>query len=121
MTMKYLYCPKCDILRPKTLLMGDRCEACRDEGVVFDVPRSAYGRAMYLVSGVAIGLIVLFLAHRDYDASFAAFLSGINETLFIALLFGLIILAFVLSFLDLGRTGKEACRIAEERRERIHD
>jgi len=120
MTMKYLYCPKCDILRPRKFLMGDRCEACRDEGVVFDVPRSAYGKAMYLVSGVAIGLMVLFLAHRDYHASFAAFLSGIDETLYIVLLFGIIILAFALSFLDLGRTGKEARRIVEERRERIH-
>lgn len=121
MTMKYKYCPKCDILRPKTFMMDNRCEGCRDESVVIEVPRSIYGKLMYLTSGVAIALIVLFLAYRDYGLGFASFLSGVDETLFIVLVFATILLAFVFSFLDMGRTGREARRMVEERKGRVYE
>jgi hypothetical protein len=118
MIMKYIYCPKCDILRPKTFLMGDRCEGCRDDAVTIEVARSIYGKLMYLTSGVAIALLALFLAQRDYGIDLIPFLSEMNETLFIVLIFVTIFLAFAFSFLDLGRTGKEARRIVDERKER---
>lgn len=119
--MRYKYCPKCDILRPKTLMMSDRCEACRDDALTIEVPRSAYGRAMYVTSAIAAVLIVLYLAYHDYNAPFASFMSGIDETTYIAIVFGTILLAFVFSFLDMSRTGKEARRIIEERKRRISD
>jgi hypothetical protein len=119
--MIYKYCPKCDILRPKTFMMDSRCEACRDDALTIEVSRSIYGGAMYFTSGIAIVLIVLFLAHRDYGASFASFVGGIDGTVYIALVFVTIILSLALSFLDLGRTGKEARRMVEERKGRFHE
>jgi hypothetical protein len=119
--MKYKYCQKCDILRPRTFMMDDRCEACRDEAVTIEVRRSIYGGAMYITSGLALALIVLYLAYRDNDIGFSSFLSGIDETVYITLVFGLVLLSFVFSFLDLGRTGLEARRTVDERRGRVHD
>lgn len=101
--------------------MDDRCEACRDDAVTIDVPHSIYGLAMYVTSAVAVVLLLLFLAHRDYDLGFASFLSGVDETLYIVLVFATIALSFAFSFLDLGRTGREARRIVEERKGRFHD
>lgn len=101
--------------------MDDRCDSCRGEALTIDVPRSVFGKAMYLTSAVAVALIVLYLANRDYGLEFASFVSAIDGTLYIALIFFTILLSFVFSFLDMGRTNKEARRIVEERRERIHE
>jgi L-lactate permease len=98
--------------------MDDRCDACRGEALTIEVPRSIFGKAMYLTSAVALALIALYLANRDYGLGFA---SSIDGTLYTVLIFAIIVLSFVLSFLDLGRTNREARRIVEERRERIHD
>ncbi|MDW5563658.1 MAG: hypothetical protein SA339_10565 [Methanomassiliicoccus sp.] len=119
--MRYKYCPKCDIARPRTLMMDDRCEACRDEAITIKVHRSVYGRAMYLTSGMALALILLLLAHRDYNAGFASFISGMDGTPYIGLVFGLIVVSFVFSYLDLGRTNREARQIIEERKGRLHE
>jgi hypothetical protein len=64
-------------------------------------------------------MLVLYIAHRDFNAGFASFMSSIDNDLFLVLLFGLIIGSFVLAFIDLGRTNDEARRIVEERKERF--
>jgi uncharacterized membrane protein (DUF485 family) len=119
--MRYKYCPKCDQLRPRKLLMDDRCEGCQDGAVTILVPRSIYGKAMYVADIIAALMLVLYLAHRDLNAGFASFMASINSDLFLVLLFGLIIGSFVLAFIDLGRTNQEARRIVDERREHLHD
>jgi hypothetical protein len=116
--VRYKYCPKCDILRPRTFMMDDRCEGCRDGAVTIAVKRSAYGIAMYIVSLVAAVMVLLYVANRDFNADFARFMSGINTDLFIITLFVLLAIAFVLSFLDLGRTNAEARRIVDEKKGR---
>lgn len=119
--MRYKYCPKCDRLRPRTFMMDDRCEGCRDEAITITVPRSAYGLAMYALSIIAGIMLVLYIAHRDFNAGFASFMSGVNNDLFVVLLFGLIIASFVMAYIDLGYTNREARRLIEERRERLKD
>ena len=111
--MKYKYCPGCDALRPRTFLMDDRCDSCRGDALTIKVHRSSYGMAMYITSALAAALALLYLAHRDLGWGFAAFISDIDETFYIALVFGLIVLSFVLSYLDLGRTNREARRIVD--------
>ncbi|MBI0584086.1 MAG: hypothetical protein ISF22_07650 [Methanomassiliicoccus sp.] len=119
--MRYKYCPKCEDVRARNLAMGKRCESCLGDTIAIDVPRSIYGKAMYIVSGIAIAMIILYIAHRDYDAGFASFLGGVDEGIYIALLFGLIILAFGLAFIDTGRTNAAARKIIDERKGRVQE
>ena len=119
--MRYKYCPKCDQLRPRKIMMDDRCEGCREGAVTIVVPRSVYGKAMYAADVLAGIMLVLYVAHRDFNAGFASFMSAINNELFLVLLFGLIIASFVLAYIDLGRTNREARQIIEERREHLKD
>ena len=114
--MKYNYCPKCDRLRPRTFLMGNRCEGCHNQTVTIVVKRSWFGIAMYALSLLAGALVILYVAHRDLNADFAGFMAGISDNLFIIMVFGLIAASFVMSFLDLGRTNAEARRIVDERK-----
>ncbi len=102
-------------------MMNDRCEGCQDEAITIVVPRSPFGMAMYALDIVAGIMLVLYIAHRDFSAVFASFMSGINDELFLVLLFGVIIASFVLAFIDLGRTNKEARRIIEERKIHLKD
>ncbi len=99
--------------------MDDRCEGCHEKAVTIVVPRSIYGKAMYVADIIAVIMLVLYVAHRDFNAGFASFMSAIDNELFLVLLFGLIIGSFVLAYIDLGRTNKEARRIIEERREHL--
>lgn len=116
--MRYRYCPKCDLLRVQTIMMEDRCDACRGDTIPVTVPRSVYGTGMHLAVLVAGGMLLLYLAHRDLDAGFASFLSEVDETLYLAVMFGVIFLSFVLAFIDRGRTERDARRVIEERKER---
>jgi uncharacterized membrane protein YsdA (DUF1294 family) len=84
--------------------------------VAIRVKHSVFGYAMYVVSAIAAVMIILYVAHRDYNADFTNFMSSINSDVFIAVLFILVVVAFALSFLDLGRTNAEARRIADERK-----
>lgn len=103
-------------------MLGDgRCEGCQEGLVTISVPRSIYGKAMYVADIIAGIMLVLYIAHKDYNAGFAGFMSSVNNELFLVLLFGLIIGSFVLAFIDLGRTGEEARRIIEERKGHLKD
>jgi hypothetical protein len=48
-------------------------------------------------------------------------MTGINNELFLVVLFAIIISSFALAFVDLGRTNQEARRIVDERKGRWHD
>jgi hypothetical protein len=117
--MRYKYCPGCDALRPMTFLMDGRCEQCRGDALTIKVRRSSYGAAMYITSALAAAMALLYLAHRDLEWGLASFISGIDETLYISLVFGLIVLSFIFSYLDLGRTNQEARRIVDARKGRV--
>jgi len=117
--MRYCYCPKCDIVRPKRRFGGDRCEVCQDECVPIDVPRTKYGYIMYALDAVAIVMIALYIAHHNFSAEFASFVGSVDETLYIVVMFGLIFVSFAFAALDIGRTQEEALRIARERRGRV--
>lgn len=119
--MRYKYCPRCDLLRPRTFMMDDRCDACREDVLTITVPRSAYGWGMYVTALVAGIMLLLYLSYRDLNAGYASFIAGVDETLYILMLFAVILLSFVLSFMDLGRTNRVARRIVEERRGRMKD
>jgi uncharacterized integral membrane protein len=101
--------------------MGDSCEGCQGKAVTIVVKRSVFGLAMYVADIIAAILIVLYVANRDFHAGFASFMADINNDLFLVVLFGIIIGSFVLAFLDLGRTNREARRIVDERKGRWHD
>jgi uncharacterized integral membrane protein len=118
--MRYKYCPNCDQLSPRRVLTGDRCESCRGETVIIRVPRSPFGWAMITADIIAVILLVLYIAHNDFNAQFASFLDGVDNTVIMVLIFGLILGSFVLSFLDLGRTNQQARCIVDERKGRHH-
>ena len=117
--MRYYYCPKDDVIRPKRRLTDDRCDICRQQCVPIDVKRSIHGYIMYALDLVAALMIVLYLAHHQFGAEFASFVGDINETEYIAVMFGLILVSFVFSGLDLARTQREALDIARQRKGRI--
>ena len=76
---------------------------------------------MIVADVIAVIMLVLYIAHRDFNAQFASFLAGVDDSVVLVLIFGLILGSFVLSFLDLGRTNQQARRIVEERKVRHHE
>jgi hypothetical protein len=102
-------------------MMDDRCESCREDALTIEVKRSAYGYAMYLVVLVAAAMLVLYYAYSDLHASFAGFVGSIGSGPYLAVVFGLIFVSFVLSFLDLGRTNKMAREQIEQRKAKTRD
>lgn len=117
--MRYRYCPKCNELRPRAFLASNLCDSCRGDAMDIQVPRSIYGRAMYVAEGLAIILLFLYLAHYQYDAAFASFLDGVDSTVIASLIFVLIVASFILAFLDLGRTNRKAREIIDQRKGRV--
>jgi hypothetical protein len=117
--MQFYYCPKDDTVRPKRRFADNRCDICRQECVTIDVKRSVHGYIMYALDIAAGIMIALYLAHHQFNADFASFVGTIDETLYIVVMFGLILISFVFSGLDIGRTQAEALRIARERKGRI--
>lgn len=114
--MRYYYCPKDDVVRPKRRFTDDRCDICRQECVPIDVKRSIHGYIMYSLDIVAGIMIVLYLAHHQFQADFASFVGTVDGTAYIVVMFGLIVVSFVFSALDIGRTQAEALRIARGRK-----
>lgn len=117
--MRYYYCLKDDAVRPKRRLTDNRCDICRQECVPIDVQRSVHGYIMYALGIVATFMIVLYLAHHQFSADFASFVGDVNETLYIGVMFSLILISFIFSGLDLAHMQREALRIAQERKGRI--
>ena len=117
--MRYYYCPKDDVVRPRRRFTDNRCDICRQECVPIDVQRSIHGHIMYALDMVAALMIVLYLAHNQFNADFASFVGDVDQTLYIAVMFGLILVSFIFSGLDLGHTQREALRVARERKGRI--
>lgn len=117
--MRYCYCPKCDQARPKNFRTGSRCETCRDECVLIEVKRSVFGLAMYALDIVAAVMILFYLAYYNFNADFASFVGAIDETLYVVVMFGLILVSFVFAAIDLGKTNQEALRMARERKGKI--
>jgi hypothetical protein len=87
--------------------------------VPIEVRRSPYGYVMYALSAAAIVMIALYVAHHNFQADFASFVGSIDDTLYVVAMFGLILVSFIFTALDLGRTQQEALRIARERRGRV--
>jgi hypothetical protein len=117
--MRYYYCPNDDAVRPKRRFTDDRCDICRQPCVPIDVKRSVHGYIMYALDIVAAIMIVLYLAHHQFSADFASFVGDVDETAYLVVMFGLILISFVFSGLDLARTQREALTIARQRRGRI--
>lgn len=117
--MQYYYCPKDDVVRPKRRFADNRCDICRQECVTIDVKRSVHGYIMYALDIAAAIMIVLYLAHYQLNADFTSFIGTIDGTLYIVVMFALILISFVFSALDIGRTQAEALRTARERRGRV--
>jgi hypothetical protein len=76
--------------------------------VVFDVKRSIFGVLMYALSAIAVVLIVLHASWYMLGLGWASFYSSVPSDASTWLIFGLIFLALVCTFLDLAKTEKRA-------------
>ncbi len=100
--MKFCYCPKCDKLQARNWYTRSRCEICNEKCVIFSVGRTVFGWLMYIFDAIAIVLIVLYLV--DYQQLVDA-MTQIGAQVAI---FGLIILSFVMAFIDISKTTRKA-------------
>lgn len=76
--------------------------------MVFDVQRSVFGFLMYAFSTIAVALIVLHASWYTLNLDWASFYSSIPSDVSTWLIFGLIFLALVCTFLDLAKSEKRA-------------
>jgi len=111
--VKYCYCPACNRLQKWNWYSRKVCESCGRECVVFDVKRSVFGALMYAFSAIAVVLIVLHASWYTLGLGWASFYSSVPSDTSTWLIFGLIFLAIVCTFLDLAKTEKRA-------QERVH-
>jgi hypothetical protein len=102
--VKYCYCPDCNNLHPSNWYAKRECEICGKEGITIIVKRTIFGQLMYALDLVAFVLIVLYAAYYQFNSDWASFFSAISSDLAIILIFALIILSFVFSFIDITRT-----------------
>lgn len=114
--VKYCYCPDCDNLHPRNWYARRKCEICGKECVPIIVKRTIFGWLMYALDAAAVVLIVLYAAHYQFNSDLVSFFSAVPSDVAIALIFGLIILSFVFSFVDIAKTSA----IAKKEADRIH-
>ncbi len=112
-SVKYCYCPSCDNLRPRNWHARRNCETCNKECVPIVVERTIFGLLMYALDAIAIVLIVLYAAYYQLNDDWASFFSAIPSDIATILIFALIILSFVLAFIDLSKTTVIAQQKAE--------
>ncbi|HHT74873.1 MAG TPA: hypothetical protein PLI21_02710 [Methanomassiliicoccaceae archaeon] len=115
--MRYWYCPRDDRIRPMKRSADGRCDICLQDCVQIRVKHSIHGYIMYALDIVAAIMIVLYLAHYQFDADFASFVRAVNEVAYIGAMFALIFVSFIFSGLDMVRMQAEALRIGREGRD----
>ncbi len=106
--MKYTYCPPCNRLQKWNWYSRSTCENCGKECVVFDVDRSAFGYLMYALCAKVVVLIVFNASWYTLGLGWASFYSAGPEDTSTYLIFGLLLLAIIFTFVDLAKTQKKA-------------
>jgi hypothetical protein len=109
--VKFCYCPECKTLHPRNWYSREKCEVCNSECTTIEVKRSIYGLSTYLVSIVAMILMLLYVGHFQMEVSVFDFMSSLPSDVVVAGIFGSIGLAFALQYMDLRRASNEAERI----------
>ena len=106
--MKYTYCPACNRLQKWNWYSRGKCDNCGKDLAVFTVRRSIFGIMMYAVCAVAIALIACHAAWYTLGLDWASFYSVVPSDLSTWVILGLLVLAIVFTYLDLGKTQKMA-------------
>ena len=109
--MKFCYCRECKILRPKNWYSGKSCDICEKDCTIFNVPRTMFGWAMYILDGLAVALIVLYFARFQMGWDWASVISGVESSTLVIVIFALIFASFVLAFIDIGKMTEKAKRM----------
>lgn len=98
--MKFIYCPECKELRPKSWYHYGDCMLCGKKSMTIKIPMSIYGYLMYAFS--AVGLIFVI-----YE--FLGIRTGLGD-LRLYLMFGSLILAMIFSYIETERSAKLAAQ-----------
>jgi hypothetical protein len=91
--VKFIYCPECKELRPKSWYHYGDCIICGKKSVTINIPMSIFGYLMYVFSAVGIIFVVYELA---------GIRTGLGD-LRLFIMFGAIIAALVFSYIETDR------------------
>ncbi|MDD1772062.1 MAG: hypothetical protein LUQ09_03995 [Methanomassiliicoccales archaeon] len=91
--MKFIYCPECKELRPKSWYHYGDCILCGKKSMTIKIPISIFGYLMYAFSAVGI----IFVSYEIADIQ-----TGLGD-LRLFIMFGAIIAALVFSYIETSR------------------
>jgi hypothetical protein len=111
--VRYCYCPKCKLLRPRNWYGRGECERCGSECIAFTVKRTYLGILMYLFDLLAAILLIFYVARTRFGADFAAFVDSSGPNNVVVIIFLLILLSFIFAYFDIARTTKTAQEMVE--------
>ena len=85
-----------------------KCELCGKDCTPIPIKRSMYAIYMYILDAIAAVILVMYLSWDLRGVEAFSFMEDLDRQLFFIAVFGIIFASFILAYVDLGITRREA-------------